>query len=136
MVQKIYSKIRRKLGIKSHNLLCCSFLQAVAYNLQFHWNRKYIFSAILKLHDRLFVASWLVFHLFDRKGNDWFLPEGFLLDWQTFHLYLLQSVFFSKYSAKKTNIFFLNQFLYFIHPFILKHFKNFVTVMRSNFTIF
>ena len=72
-----------------------------------------------------------------RKGKyDWFLHEGLLLDWLIFLLYLLQSVCCSKYSAKTTNFSFLNLFLHFIHPFVLKHLKNFVTVMQSNFTAF
>ena len=31
---------------------------------------------------------------------------------------------------------FLDLFLYFLHPFVLKHLRIFVTVMRSNFTTF
>ena len=89
-----------------------------------------------------YVADYLwlrgmVFICLMRKGKyNWFLHEGHLLDWLIFLLYLLQSVCCSKYSAKTTNFSFLNLFLHFIHPFVLKHLKNFVTVMQSNFTAF
>ena len=72
-----------------------------------------------------------------RKGkNDWNLHEGLPLDWLVFLLYLLQSVYCSKYSAKTTNFSFLNLFRYFLHPFFLKYLRIFVAVMWSNFTAF
>ena len=72
------------------------------------------------------------------KGKyEWFLQGGLLLDWVIFLLYLLQSVCCSKYSAKKTNISFLNLFLHLLHLFFLKYLRIFVTVMlRSSFTAF
>ena len=72
-----------------------------------------------------------------RKGRyKGFLHEGLLFDWLIFLLYLLQSVCCSKYSAKATNFSFLNLFLYFLHPFVLKYLRIFVTAMRTNFTAF
>ena len=65
------------------------------------------------------------------KGEyNWFIHEyvGLLLDWLIFLLYLLQSVFCPKYSAKTTNFSILNPFLYFLHPFFLKYFRIFGTV--------
>ena len=37
---------------------------------------------------------------------------------------------------KITNFLFLNLFLHFLHPFVLKHLRIFVTVMQPNFTAF
>ena len=68
------------------------------------------------------------------KGEyDWFLHEyvGLLLDWLIFLLYLLQSVCCPKYSAKTTNFSILNPFLHFLHPFVLKYFRIFVTVPNA-----
>ena len=72
-----------------------------------------------------------------KKGKyDWFLHEGLLLNWLISFLYPLQFVCCSKYSAKKTNFLFLNLFFHFLHPFVLKHLRIFVTIMQSNFIAF
>ena len=71
--------------------------------------------------------------LIGKSEYNWFLHEyeGLLLDWLIFLLYLLQSVCCSKYSAKTTNFSILNPFLHFLHPFVLKHFRTFVTVSNA-----
>ena len=58
--------------------------------------------------------------------------------WIVFLLHLLQFVCPSKYSAKKTAKFlFLNLFLHFLHLFVLKHLRIFVTVViQSDITTF
>ena len=126
---KLYVLFQRKLVNKYHNLLYCSSLQPVVC-LQFHWNRNYFSSVVLRLRGQIFMAPWHGFHLFDKY--DWFLHEWLLLDWIIFLLYLLQSVCRSKYSAKIPNFskFF---FLHLLHPFVLKHPRVFATVMRSSF---
>ena len=43
------------------------FLASIRSSLQFHWNRKYFSSAILRLRDRLFMVPWHGFHLFDKE---------------------------------------------------------------------
>ena len=72
-------------------------------------------------------------YLIGKGEYDWFLHEyeGLLLDWLIFLLYLLQSVCCSKYSAKTTNFSILNRFLHFLHPFVLKYFRIFVTVPNA-----
>ena len=73
------------------------------------------------------------------KGEyEWFLHEyeGRLLDWLIFLLYLLQSVCCSKYSAKTANFSILNPFLRFLHPFVLKYFRIFVTVPSAIYAMF
>ena len=105
------------------------FLASTRSCLQFQWNRKYFFSAVRRLRGRLLMAPWHGFRLLDR-GRWIFLHEyeGLLLDWLIFLLYLLQSVCYSKYSAKTTNFSILNAFLNFLHPFVLPYFGIFVTV--------
>ena len=68
------------------------------------------------------------------KGEyDWFLHEyaWLLLGWLIFLLYLLQSVCCQKYSAKTTDFSILNPLLYFLHLFVLKYFRIFVTVPNA-----
>ena len=71
--------------------------------------------------------------LIGKNEYDWLLQEyiGLLLDCLIFLLYLLQSVFCPKYSAKTTNFSILNSFLHFLHPFVLKYFRIFVTVPNA-----
>ena len=122
---KIVYIVSEKTVNKSHNLLYCSLLQP-AVCLQFPWNRKYFSSAVLRLRGRLFMALWHGFHLFDKESKcDWFLHKGLLLYWLTFLLYLLQSVYRTKYSGKTTNISFLN-LLNFLHLFVLKYLRIFL----------
>ena len=90
----------------------------------------------LKLRGRLLIAPWHGFHLFDKEMLIRLIPlhEGLLLlHLLIFLLYLLKSVYCSKYSAKITNFSILNVFLRFLHQFAWKHFRIFVTVMRSKF---
>ena len=42
-------------------------LASIRSCLQFHWNRKYFSSAVLRLRGRLFMAPWHGFHLFDEE---------------------------------------------------------------------
>ena len=122
------------MEIKSRNLAYCSSLQpVVVYNFR---EIESTFSVpFLKLRGRLLIAPWHGFHLFDKEMYIRLIPlhEGLLLDLLIFLLYLLQSVCCSKYSAKTTNFSILNVFLCFLHQFIRKHFRIFVTVMRSKF---
>ena len=115
-------------------MLCCSSLQPVVC-LQFRWNW---ITFPVPFWDYVADCLWLrdiVSICLIWKGKyDWFLHEGLFLDWLIFLLYLLQSVCCSKYSAKTTNFSFLNLFLHFLHPFVLKYLRIFVTVMWSNFT--
>ena len=118
------------------NLTIC--YDAPRFNPQFVYNFTEIESTFpLLFWDYVADCLWLlgmVSSCLIRKGKyDWFLHEGLLLDWLIFLLYLLQSVCGSKYSAKTTNSYFLNLFLYFLHPFFLKYLRIFVTVMRSKF---
>ena len=112
---------------KSHNLAYCYSLQlVVVYNF---WEIESTFSVpFLKLRGRLLIAPWHGFHLFDKEMKIRLIPlhEGLLLDLLIFLLYLLQSVWCSKYSAKITSFSILN-------VFVRKHFRIFVPVMRSKF---
>ena len=130
---KIVLLFQRKLGNKSHNLTCCSSIQPIVI---------YSFSDIRSTLPVLFwdyvTNCWwlcgMVYIFSIRKGKyDWFLLEGLLLDWLLFLLYLQQSVCCLKYSSKTTNFSNLNLFFHFLHPFVLKHFTIFITVMRSKF---
>ena len=122
------------MGNKFHNLTYCSSLQpVVVYNLN-----EIESTFPLPLWDYVANCWWLcgmVSICLIKKGKyDLFFHEGLLLDWLIFPLFLLQSVCCSKYSAKKTNFSILNLFLHFLlHPFVLKHFRIFVTAMRSKF---
>ena len=71
--------------------------------------------------------------LIGKNEYDWFLHEyeELLVDWLFFLLYLLQSVCCSKYSTKKTKLFYLNPFLHFLYPFVLKYFTIFITVPNA-----
>ena len=127
---------QRKFGNKYHNLTYGFSLQPVPC-LQFHWNRKYFSSVILGLGGRLFMAPCYGFHLFDRERKyEWLVHKEFLLDWSIFLLYLLQSACCSKYTAKSTSFSLSNLFLHFLHQLALKYLRIFVTVMRSNSTVF
>ena len=112
----------------------CSLLQlVVVYNFrEIESNFSVLF---LKLRGRLLIAPWHGFHLFDKEMLIWLIPlhEGILLHLLIFLLYPLKSVYCSKYSAKITNFSILNVFLRFLHQFAWKHFRIFVTVMRSKF---
>ena len=112
----------------------CSLLQlVVVYNFrEIESNFSVLF---LKLRGRLLIAPWHGFHLFDKEMLIWLIPlhEGLLLHLLIFLLYPLKSVYCSKYSAKITNFSILNVFLRFLHQFAWKHFRIFVTVMRSKF---
>ena len=112
----------------------CSSLQPVlVYNFR---EIETTFSGpFLKLRGRQLIAPWHGFHLFDKEMKIRLIPlhEGLLLDLLIFPLYLLQFVCCSKYSAKTTNFSILNVFLRFLHQFVWKHFRFFVTVMRSEF---
>ena len=128
---KLYVSFQRKLENKSYNLAYCSSLEPVLL-----YNFSKIESTIpVAFWDYVDDSSWLrgmVYTCLIRKVKyDWFLHEGLLLDWLIFLLYLLQSVCFSKYSAKTTNFSTLNLFFHSLHPFVLKHFRIFVNVMRS-----
>ena len=112
---------------------CSSLQPVVVYNFR---EIESTFSvSFLKLRGRLLIAPWHGFHLFDKEMYIRLIPlhEGLLLDLLIFLLYLLQSVCCSKYSAKTTNFSILNVFLCFLHHFVQKHFRIFVTVMRSKF---
>ena len=110
---------------------CSSLQPVVVYNFR---EIESTFSvSFLKLRGRLLIAPWHGFHLFDKEMKIRLIPlqEGLLLDLLIF--LLLQSVCCSKYSAKTTNFSILNVFLRFLHQFVWKHFRIFVTVMRSKF---
>ena len=80
------------------------------------------------------MAPWYGFHLLDREKWIWLILheyEELLLDWLICLLYLLQSVCCSKYFAKTTNFSILNPFLDFLHLFVLKYFRIFVTVPKA-----
>ena len=97
----------------------CSSLQPAVYNF--------------RLFGRLFLAPVMVFICLIRKGKyGWFLHAEPFLELIIFLLYLLQSVCCFKYSAK-TSFSILNLFLAFLHPFALKHFRIFITVMWCKF---
>ena len=123
----LYVYFQIKLENKSRYLsYCSSFQPVVVYNF---WEIESTFSVqFLKLRGRLLIAPWHGFHLFDKEMYIRLIPlhEGLLLDLLIFLLYLLQSVCCSKWSAKTTNFSALNVFL-------RKHFRIFVTVMKSNF---
>ena len=130
---KVVLLFQRKLGNKSHNLTCCSSIQPIVIN-NFSEIRS---TAPVLFWDYVTNCWWLrgMVYIFSiRKGKyDWFLLEWLLLDWLIFLLYLLQSVCCSKYSPKTTSFSNLNLFFHFLHPFVLKHFTIFITVMRSKF---
>ena len=111
------------------------FLASTCSCVQFQWNRKYLPSTVLKIAWLTVDGSvaWFSICLIRKGKYDWFLLKGLLFDWLIVFLYLLQSVCFSKYSAKTTNFSILNVFLHFLHHFAREHFKIFVTVLRSKF---
>ena len=130
----LYVSFQRKFENKSHNLAYCSSLQAVVvYN--FIEIESTFSLAFLKLCGWLLIAPWDGFHLFNKETWVRLIPlhEGLLLDLLIFLLYLFQSVCYSKYSAKTTSFSILNVSLRFLHQFVRKHFRIFVTVMRSKF---
>ena len=108
-------------------------------DIVFIWTQAYTeifrsaFSVPLKSPGRLLTASGHGFHLFDKGIQIRLIPlhKGLLLDLLIFLLYMLQSAYCSKYSAMTTNFYILNVFLRFLHQFVWKHFRIFVTVMRS-----
>ena len=110
-------------------------------DIVFIWTQAYTeifrsaFSVPLKSLGRLLTASGHGFHLFDKGIQIRLIPlhKGLLLDLLIFLLYMLQSAYCSKYSAMTTNFYILNVFLRFLHQFVWKHFRIFVTVMRSKF---
>ena len=112
----------------------CSSLQPVVF-YNFREIESTFSVSFLKLCGRLLIALWHGFRLFDKKMQIWLIPlhEGLLLDLLVFLVYLLQSVCCLKYYAKSTNSFILNVFLCFLHQFVQKHFRFFVSVMRSKF---
>ena len=78
----------------------------------------------------MLIAPWHGFHIFEKKGEcDRFIQEGLFLDLLIFILYLLQSGCCSKYSAKTTNFSILNLFFHFLHRFVIKDNRIFVTAM-------
>ena len=121
------------MGNKSHNLTYCSSLQpVVVYNFS-----ESTFSVPFGdyVTDYWWLCGMVSICLIGKGEYDWFLREyeGLLLDWIIFLLYLLQSISCSKSSAKTTNFSILNLFLHFLHPFVLKYFRIFVTV--PNFSL-
>ena len=72
-----------------------------------------------------------------RKGKyNWFLYKGLLFDWPIFLLYLLQFFVVQNILPRQQIFLFLNLFHHFLHLFVHKHLRIFVTVMQSNFTAF
>ena len=132
----LWKYFQRQLGNESQNLpYCCSLQSAVVYS----------FSEIGSTFPVLFwhyVANclWLPGMVsicsIGKCKYDWFLHEGLLFDWLIFLLYLLQFACCSKYSAKTTNVLFLNLFLHFLHQLVLKNLRIFVTVIQSTFTAY
>ena len=63
---KIVCIVSEKIGkyISEFPILFFSLIRSC---LQFHWNRKYFTSAVLRLRGRLFMAPWHGFHLFDEE---------------------------------------------------------------------
>ena len=98
---KIVCIVSEKIG-KQIPQFAILFFASIRSCLQFHWNRKYFSSAALRLRGRL------------------------LLDWLILLLFLLQSVYCSKYSTKITNFSMFNLILPFLHPL---HFRIYFKVM-------
>ena len=85
----------------------------------------------LKLCDRLLIAQWHGFHyLFDTTDSS---TKDFSLICLFFFYICCNLSAVQKNSAKTTNFSILNVFLRFLHQFVRKHFRIFVTVMRSKF---
>ena len=123
---KLYGSFLRKLRNKFYNLTYCSLLQPLVI-----YNFSEIESTFLALFwDCVANCRWrfgMVSICLIKEGKyDWFLHKGLLFDWLISLLYLQQSVCFSIYSAKTT-------FLHFLHPFVPKPLRTFVTVMRPKF---
>ena len=96
--------------------------------LQFHWNRKYFSSTVLRLRGRLFMVLWYGFHLRRKGKQDWFLDEGLLLA-------LIGSFFFNicRNLSDAQNILPRQQIFYFgicffisFIPLVLQHLRIFV----------
>ena len=110
--------------------MTCSSLQTVfVYNFSeiesnFLVSFGYYVANCWWLHDMVSIC------LIGKGEYDWFLHEyeGLFFDWLIFLLHLLQSVCCSKCSAKTTNVSISNPFLHFLHTFVLKNFRIFVTV--------
>ena len=119
------------MGNKSHNLTYCSSFEPV-YNFS---EIESTFSVPFEdyVADCWWLRGMVSFCLIGKGEYEWSLHEyeGVLLDWLFFLLYLLQFVCYSKYSAKATIFFILNLFLHFLHLFVLKYFRIFITVPNA-----
>ena len=132
---KIVGIVSEKIG-KEISEFSILFLASIHSCLQFHWNRKYSSSVVLSLGGPLWLRGMVSICLLRKGKYDWFLHKGLLLDWLIFLLYLLQFVCFLRYFAETTNFLFLNLFLHFLLPLVLKHLRIFITVMQSIFNAF
>ena len=85
----------------------------------------------LKLRGQLLMAPWHGFHLFDKERQiyNWFFHEGLFLDWLFFFSICCDLSAVENILPRQI----LNLFLHFLHPFVLKHFRIFVAVMRYKF---
>ena len=107
---KLYVKFQRKLGNKSHNLTYCSLLQTVVvYNFS-EIESTFLVPSWDYVTDCWWLRGMVSIYLIWKSKYDWFLHVGLLFDWLIFLLYLLQSVYCSKYSSKRTNFSLLNLF--------------------------
>ena len=116
---------------KSHNLEYCSSHQpVVVYNFRQIENT---FSVLLlQLHGQLLIALWHGIHLFDNEMQIQLSTKDFLIC--LFFFYTCCNLSAVQNILPRQQIFsILNVFLHFLHQFVWKHFRIFVTVMRSKF---
>ena len=112
---------------------CSSFQPVVVYDFR---EIKSTFSVpSLKLGGRLLIAPWHGFHLFDKEIKMRLIPlhEGFLLDLLIFLYTCCNLCLLFKISCWDNKFLYLTVFLLFLHQFVWKHFRIFVTVMWSKF---
>ena len=120
------------------NLRICHTVPCLQFCcLQFHWNRKYFSSAVLRLCGRLFMALWHGFHLFDEEVNrtDSSMKVFSLIG--SFFFCICCNLSVAQNILPRQQIFY-SEICFFISYIllVLQHLGIFVTVMQSNFTAF
>ena len=110
------------------------FLASTHSYLQCQWNWKYFFSFFRRMRARLFMPLWHGFHLLDREKWIRLIPSRV---WRTSRwLAIFSSIsaticLLLKIFHQENKLFYLNPFLHFLYPFVLKYFTIFITVPNA-----
>ena len=138
MFSNLYVYFQRKLGNKSHNLSCYSSLQPrVVYN--FSEIEITFLASFLTL--RWWLRGMVYIYLIRNSKHYWFLlrrtsPWLVYFSSTSIAICLLLKIFCQGNKFSMSNVLNDNESLMFfsiLHQFVRKHFRIFVTVMRSKF---